>query len=228
MKGIKKIVFVGATVMLSLPSCNGILGNIYDTPDPGTNDGFGFITASDGKKAGKIYIDCTSYAHWTYIDFASMKTTAVEITEGAAEPEDWDIAVHRYDAKTNSCAVLETGSTGFDVLLSEGRIPEGDYVEDIWTEDRIAVDMSGMMEGKIEYSPSFYNTELSKWLNVDTGTMPPVYTKSNRVYIIRLSEGGHAAVRLADYMDSSGTKGFMTIEYIYPFNPENTQQKKDI
>ena len=32
------------------------------------------------------------------------------------EPEEWDIAVHRYDVKTTAGAVLATGFTGISAL----------------------------------------------------------------------------------------------------------------
>ena len=77
--------------------------------------------------------------------------------------------------------------------------------------------MSGMMEGKIKYAESYYNTELSKWLFVDTSTMPPGYNPSNKVYVIKLKDNTIAAVRLRNFMNSAAAKGYMTIEYIYPF-----------
>ncbi len=76
----------------------------------------------------------------------------------------------------------------------------------------------GILEG-IYDSPaaSYYNEELSKWLNVDKSNMPPTYTLSNKVYMVKLKDGTYAAVRLTNYMNASGVKGFMTIDYIYPF-----------
>ena len=76
--------------------------------------------------------------------------------------------------------------------------------------------MSGMMDGNIVYMESYYNEELSKWLNVDKSNMPPTYTLSNKVYMVKLKDGTYAAVRLTNYMNASGVKGFMTIDYIYP------------
>ena len=73
-----------------------------------------------------------------------------------------------------------------------------------------------MMNGVILYAPSWYNPELSKWLNVDTSTMPPVYTMSGRVYVLKTQDGKAAALQLNNYMNDSKVKGFMTIDYIYP------------
>lgn len=206
---------MGATLM-SLSSCNGLFDDIYDTAQSTVSgDGYGFLSVGQDN-SGTVYINTSDYKNWVYIDFHNRETKTVDMTAGGEEPSRWDIAVHRYDVKTNGGAVLETGFTGFDVLLSSGKMPEGDYISDIWTKDKIATDMSGMMEGRIVYAESYYNTALSRWLNVDKSTMPPNYTLSRKVYVVKLKDETSLAVRLSNYMDASGTKGYMTIEYIYP------------
>ena len=41
-------------------------------------------------------------------------------------------------------------------------MPEGAYVEDVWTTAKIAIDMSGMMDGNIVYMESYYNEDVYK------------------------------------------------------------------
>lgn len=208
---------VGAA-LLSLPSCNGLFEGIYDEPVAASE--FGFTKVEQATSSGTIYIDATSYTKWTYIDFDTYSIDTTLIAEDGSESgevmEGWDLAVHRYDTKTNGGSVLETEYTSLDEFRVSGRIPEGEYVGDIWTEDRITIDMSQMMNGVILYAPSWYNPELSKWLNVDTSTMPPVYTMSGRVYVLKTQDGKAAALQLNNYMNDSKVKGFMTIDYIYP------------
>lgn len=205
-------------MILSFPACDGILEGIYDTPVAGENDEYGFTATDPATGSGTIYIDAADYKRWTFIDFHTQKIDSVNVTHPEQkEPEEWDIALHRYDAKTNGGEVLETGATGFSALRNAGKMPQGTYVPDVWTTDKIAIDMSGMMDGNIVYTESYYNKELSQWLNVDTSSMPPAYTLSNKVYMIRLKDGTYAAVRLTNYMNGKGVKGFMTIDYIYPF-----------
>ena len=91
------------------------------------------------------------------------------------------------------------------------------YVEDVWTTAKIAIDMSGMMDGNIVYMESYYNEELSKWLNVDKSNMPHRLLRASHPHSVKLKDGTYAAVRLTNYMNASGVKGFMTIDYIYPF-----------
>ena len=76
--------------------------------------------------------------------------------------------------------------------------------------------MSQMMDGVIIYAEDYYNPCLSKWLNVNTSTMPPIYTLSGKVYIFRLSDDTYAALRLTNFMNDAAVKGFMTIDYLYP------------
>lgn len=207
---------VGA--ILSFPACNGILESIYDRPSADTGLGQGFNYMNDDSGAtGTVYIDATSYTRWTYIDFHTRKIDSVEITPDAALPGQWDMAIHRYDVKTNEGAVLETGFTGLNTLLSSGSLPQGTFVTDEQTTDKIVVDMSTMADGYLGYTESDYNAELSKWLNVDKSTMPPIYTPSNKVYLLKLKDGTMVAIRLKSYMNALGVKGYMTFDYIYPF-----------
>lgn len=208
----------GAAVLMSLPSCNGMFAGIYDSP--GIETDYGFINVDKANSSGTVYIDAVSYTKWTYIDFDTYTidtaSAAADGTDAGSVDDGWDLAVHRYDAKTNSGSVAETEFGTLDDFMASGKLPEDGWVEDVWTEDRIAIDMSGMMDGIILYAPSYYNPELSKWMEVDTSVMPPLYRMSGKVYVIVNSEGKAAAVRLSDYMDGNKTKGYLTIDYVYP------------
>ena len=205
-------IFAGTALML-FPSCeSGILGGLYDVPE--TSSDYGFIRTETLTGHGTIYINTSQYTHWVYLDFQNAVADSVNIVSGDPLPDTWDIAVHRYDTKTNGGAVAMTSDTDIDDYADSGEMPDDDvFVEDIWTEDVIAIDMSGMMQGNIEYTADWYNAELSKWLDVDTSTMPPIYTKSDSVFVLKLHDGRHIALKLENYMDGSGTKGYMTIQY---------------
>ncbi|MDE6785488.1 MAG: HmuY family protein [Muribaculaceae bacterium] len=190
-----------------LSACNGILDGIYDEPDNENNTGF--------ENEGEIFIDATSYTQWVYIDFSERSTVTLGYDEDA--PQNWDIAVHRYDVKTNGAKVVETNYSDFDQAIT-ATIDEADLVSDIWTTNQIVIDMSTMMDGYLGYTESSYNPELSKWLNVDTSTMPPIYTPSGKVYIVYLPDGTRAGVKLLNFMNDMQVKGYMTIQYMYPFN----------
>lgn len=49
--------------------------------------------------------------------------------------------------------------------------------------------------------------------------MPPIYTPSNKVYLLRMEDGTMAAIRLTSYMNAKGAKGYMTFDYLYPYEP---------
>lgn len=200
--------------MLSLSSCHGIFGGIYDEPVEETSDGFGFIKINEATRTGTIYIDASDYTKWNYISLKDKKVVTALYDE--QQPENWDFAVHRYDAKTNSASVFETEYYDLTDISSVSKFSGADFIADEWTTNKITIDMSQMMEGIIKYAEDFYNPCLSKWLNVDTSSMPPVYTLSEKVYILKLQDGTFAALKLSDFMNTSGIKGFMTIDYLYP------------
>lgn len=203
--------------MLSLSACNGIFEDIYDAPQPEETKTYGFVFVDNGARTGRIYIDATDYTEWHYIDLHDKRVVTAAV-DGAA-PESWDFAIHRYDAKTNGGAAAESAVSDFGTLPAVSTLPAEAFVSDEWTTNKITVDMSHMMDGVIVYAEDYYNPCLSRWLHVDTSTMPPIYTLSGRVYVLRLADGTYAALRLADFMNDTAVKGFMTIDYLYPVQP---------
>ena len=138
----KRLFFM--TFLALLPSCNGIFQGIYDSGEGDLVTEYGFLEYNPSEKTGTIYIDATDYTKWIYLDFSERTAVTAGMSEEEA-PAEWDIAVHRYDVKTNGAAALETGMTGLELFMSSGAMPEGDYVGDEWTTEQIIVDMSGMM-----------------------------------------------------------------------------------
>ena len=208
----KNIMILGAA--MSLSACNGMFEGIYDDP---------IEAEMEIKESSFSQINATEYTKWVYIDLSERKATTVEIGEEHKSeiPDNWDIAIHRYDIKTNEGAAYQTSYTSFDALKASGKLPDDkDFVKDEWTTDKIAIDMSGMMEGNIVYTDSYYNSILSTWLNVDTSTMPPIYTMSNQVYLIRLKDNTYAAIRFTNYTNAKGIKGYIDFDFLYPFDFE--------
>ncbi len=213
-------VVAAGTAMLLLSCEGGILGGLYDEPEPVSE--YGFIRKETSTGHGEIYINTSGYTYWVYLDFLNAEADSVNIISHDEEPDSWDIAVHRYDTKTNGGAVAMTSFADIDYFAESGHVPEdNEFIEDIMTEDVIAVDMSGMMDGNIIYVSDFYNPELSEWLDVDTSVMPPIYTRSDHVFILRLSDGRHVALKLENHMDNHGVKGYMTILYRTLETPDN-------
>lgn len=195
---------------MSLSACNGIFENIYDDP---------IETEMEIKENKFSQVKTVEYTEWAYIDLSARKVTTVQIGEEYESqiPEEWDFAIHRYDIKTNGGAAFQTSYTSIDDFIAAGKLPEAEkFVEDEWTTNKIAIDMSGMMEGNIIYTDSYYNAALSSWLNVDTSTMPPIYTMSSQVYLLRLKDNTYAAIRFTNYTNAKGIKGYIDFDFSYP------------
>lgn len=202
-------------VLAALPACGDL---IYDDPEPAQTDWSGYSVRS---------LDASSYTAWVYVDLSERRATVVNFTVDESThrivandpeiPDEWDFALHRWDCKTNGGAAAETSLSSLDGMTA-AQIPSADaFVADEVSDDRIVYDMSGMMEGELGYlADEPYNAELSKWINVDLSSMPPAYTPSNKVYVLRTRDGEYAAIRFTDYVSDSGTKGFLSFDYIYP------------
>ena len=91
------------------------------------------------------------------------------------------------------------------------------FTGDEWSESEVWADQSQMLSGIIGCQGITINKVLSSWLRINIPPMPPQFTLNSHVFIIRLKNGKYAAVQLKNYMDTSGTKCWLTINYKYPY-----------
>jgi len=212
-RNILTFTMTGAMIMSSL-SCDGIYDDPSEMPVEKDDNSFSLV-------------DCTSYTNWVYFNLADDTSQTLDYQ---AEESDiaagWTFAMHRYDCKTNGGSAYETVYTSIEELqtaLDEGTfaLPQAsDYVADV--ADSVTIDMSHMMEGYLVYAKSMVNQELGKWLDVDTSNMPPNYTQSDRVYLIRTSDGSVAAIYFTGYSNpyEYNTKGYISFDYVYPLTAQ--------
>lgn len=200
---LKQLILLPA--LLALVSCDGLFGGLYDEP---AENPFGFVQRDDDGRGGTLRIDATSYTRWTYIDLQHRHIDTANITLGQEAPPEWDFAIHHYDVKTHDGTAAESPFDNVDMAMElEGLV----FVAD--ADSQVVIDMSTMMEGYLGYTPSPVNPVLSRWLDVDLSTMPPIYTPSNKVYLLRLSDGTLVALQFTSYMDESLLKGIVTLRY---------------
>lgn len=155
----------------------------------------------------------------TTLKLGSMPMPIIAVYKGTIENGtvdetsfSWDIAIHRYDVKTNGGSGIETSATEIVQLTV---IPTDGYVadEEIGT---IMVDNTQMTSKKIGYATGYVNKSLSKWMNVDINNMPPTYTTSGKVYVMKTAAGKYAKIKFTDYTNDANVKGHITFDYVYP------------
>jgi hypothetical protein len=200
---LKQLILLPA--LLALVSCDGLFGGLYDEP---AKNPFGFVQRDDDNCGGTLCIDATSHTRWTYIDLHHHHIDTANITLGQEAPLEWDFAIHHYDVKTNNGSAAESPFDNVGMAIELNGL---DFVAD--ADSQVVIDMSTMMDGYLGYTPSMVNPVLSHWLDVDLSTMPPIYTLSNKVYLLRLNDGTLVALQFTSYMDESFVKGIVTLRY---------------
>lgn len=240
--------FMAIITALCLSACNGAFDGIYDEAvnDDQQQNGFNgsnsdsrYTLKLDARDYGKWYYinlhtrsiesrdipsaltgEWDGKSQWTYYSVHGSNYTELDSrkVDAQQEPQEWDIAIHHFDAKTNGGEVLETGYSSIDALPATSSAFANDtFTADEWTANQCITDFSGMMAYNIWYTSSMVNRVLTKWVTMDFTTPPPVYSASQKVYVLRMKDGTCAALRLIDYMSDRGTKGFLTIDVKYPF-----------
>lgn len=216
------ICILGIILFGGLFSACDMLGGVYDDTLDGANPEK--KEPENTATASSMYLDARSYTQWIYIDLhnPTPTTTTSEISlddySESGKPTNWDIAIHRYDIKTNGAKAIMTSYKTIAELEAAGLPANPHWVADEYLDEAIWVDMTHMLKGYIIYAPSFKNMEASRWINVDISDMPPIYTTDKNVILLQLTDGTYAALQLDDFMtkDKYRTKGYLTINYKYP------------
>lgn len=201
-------------MLSTLLSCDSIYDDMSEMPTSGqTGNSY-------------AYIDATDYTKWVYINLDNGDITTLDYKDTLNIPEDWTFALHRYDCKTNGGAVLETSYTTLDELqaaIKGGTFTEPEVAQMVSdAPGQIIIDMSHMLDLYIIYDDDYLNEEFTKWLDVNISYMPPIYTPSNKVYLLRLSNGTFVAIRFTGFSNPYyyDTKGYISFDYVYPLEFE--------
>lgn len=145
-------------------------------------------------------------------EFRSYTPTAVQ-----EDPASWTLAIHRNNARTNGCAVAQTEFTSVDdPRITASYVASLSFEADSWNESDVWVIQDRMLQGIIGCQGIEINPTLSSWLDIRIPPMPPAFSLNNRVFIVRLPDGEHAALQLENYKSPTGTNCCMTINYRYP------------
>lgn len=239
---IQKFILVGCGLM-GLTACNGVIDGIYDeVPAAGQNEIY--VDATDWKKwhyiqftVNNSQFTVTSYdipteevAEWddkgtgiyTYwYDVLGEGISKREFrgkypTASQEEPEEWDIAIHRNNVRTNGGAVYQTSLTSIDDVSNSTIYALMPFTEDEWNETDVWTIQERMTQGLVGNQGIKINNELGKWLTINIPPIPPTFNHNGNVFILRLKDGTYAALRLKNYKTPSGQNCGMTIEYRYP------------
>lgn len=139
-------------------------------------------------------------------------------TDSQPNPEEWDLAFHHFDVRTNGGLSYETPYTSLDELPEHlADIPGIIWETDQLTQDRVWVDLSNSLAFDIGCQTIPISLSLSNMASMDVSNPPPIYNVSGRVCLLQMKDGSVAALFLDNYMNEKGQKGYLTISYIYPY-----------
>lgn len=176
---------------LNVLVCGLLLGGLVFT---------GCSDDDDKNIEGEATVMANEYDEWTYFNFNTGETAVLTIQKKAVGDSytyevdaetgkalAWDIAVHKYDMRTNSGLVKELATKNFDAVTLADVPEDGEMVAD--AEGSVMADMSNMMSGFVGYQHVKLNEELGRWvIATPTGTMPPyTYELNDNVFVVKVN-----------------------------------------
>ena len=233
-------------MLIALSACNGVMDGIYDDPQkPARGDLYVDATSwtewhyikfnnsqlsTLNPQLSTLTIPTTPiaefdddgtgiYNYWYDVfgeGMAKHELRSKYPTIRQPEPDQWDIAIHRNNVRTNGGAVWQSSLTDISKVGSSTQYSSMPFVEDSWSEVDVWVVQDQMLSGIVGSQRIKINPELSKWLTMEIPPMPPAFVYNGNVFIVRLSDGTYAALRLKNYKTPDGRNCGMTIEYKYP------------
>ncbi len=158
-------------------------------------------------------LDATSYTTWHYISLAKNEVVGTgeeNDTDNAAwfARTDWDIAVCRYNVRTNSGAASSTNAMGGVSITTGAVLADVTSVPSTSTfKSDVAVTSTGM-GGVVSTEIYSEATVIQFQKDADGNTvMPPVYEKSP-VYVFRSADGSsYFKIEFTQYQNETGTSG---------------------
>lgn len=149
------------------------------------------------------------------IKFGTTTELSSVPTDTQPEPEDWDIAIHHFDIRTNGGMAFETDYTSLDqVPTVYDDIPNVVWEADQLTTDRVWVDLSSSLSFNIGCQTIAISLPLSRMASMDVSNPPPIYQVSGKVCLLRMRDDAVVALFLDNYMDARGHKGHLTISIL--------------
>lgn len=174
----------------------------------------GHAAATSEKKSGQ-------YTYWFDVfgeGIGKSEFRSYTPTEPQTAPKSWSFAVHRNNVRTNGGAVLKTSFTSMDDIPDTSEpFHDMEFTEDEWTENEIWDSQDQLRLCLVPSQGIEVNKLLSSWLVMKLPPIPPAFVHDNHVFVLRLKDGTYAALQLENYLSSTGTKCWLTINYKYPY-----------
>lgn len=175
-------------------------------------------------KTGEITVDASAYDKWVYVSLENGK----EVGKGGAEEKragtDWDIAFHRYDVRLNGgksgtgkagayLAPDKIGKTGWDAITEA---PATGYTQDGMLSIVVKLDHTATppMVTKEVPASNVITGGMAKpgtWMSMKG--MPPTYTMTNQIFIIKTANGKYGKIWLKQYVNADKKGGHITFKY---------------
>lgn len=157
-----------------------------------------------------VTLNVKSYTKWVYFSFSKGDTVSVTDFKNS---NDWDIAFHRNNVRTNGgqsgkgmAAVADMGMKKFEEVVTA---PASGYVADETI--KIVEDISGGFPPPTVDVPG----SVPMGTSIKFSGPPPSYDPNNHIYVIKTADGKYVKYIGLNFYDDGGNSGALKFKYLY-------------
>jgi hypothetical protein len=172
-------------------------------------------------EAKTVSFAAQSHTDWTYFSFAEGKVITVD-QAGFKTDAKWDMGFKRFYIRTNGGAsgngqgaAYDTGAKSFDAVTA---VDASKFVHD---SEVTVMDTSTMPPKSVkELVNSAFTIKVGDKNNLGWANYAPPsgpWTFNNNVFVVRTADGKFAKVIMKTFLNDEDKSGYITFEYIYPF-----------
>ncbi len=188
---------------------------------------FGFQSCTDKDedkpesklKQGELTVDATAFDKWVYVSLETGKEVGKGDVKSKRTGTDWDIAFHRYDVRLNCgksgegkggayLAPDKKGKAGWDAIT---KAPATGCATDKVMPIVTAYKMPAPTIESLPASPIITGGDHGTWVKKEG--MPPTYTVSNQIFVIKTAKGKYGKLWIKQYVDATKKGGHITFKY---------------
>lgn len=167
----------------------------------------------------EVEINAKDYGKWIYFSFEQKKIVGESALKEFKDGLDWDIAFNRYNIRLNG-GTSGKGKAAAKKMDGQKKLSGWKAVVEAPNDGYQADDSIAIMVGH-KMPPTFVKIAASKVITggkkgtwVTMSGMPPTFTVTDQIFVLKTAKGNYAKIWLKQYVGADNKGGSVVMKYV--------------